>query len=108
MTVVNITRARELYKTTIIFLFRMRKYHTKDPKKGLRTVIILAVLTFGLLASPSNFTGKAMKLKNESFMDLLQATQKGNTLTSNIINDTSCGICPSLKYKKTKLGHFRH
>ena len=82
MTVINITCARELCKTTITFLFSMLKYHTKD----LRTVKILAALTLSVLASPSNFTGKAMKLKNESFVDLLQATQKSIPLTSNITN----------------------
>ena len=86
MTVINITCARELCKTTITFLFSMLKYHTKDLKKDLRTVKILAALTLSVLASPSNFTGKAMKLKNESFVDLLQAAQKCKPLTSNITN----------------------
>ena len=86
MTVINITLARELYKTTITYRFSMRKYYTKNLKKDIRTVIILAALVFSLLASPSNFTGRTMKLKNESFMDLLQAAQRGKPSTSNITN----------------------
>ena len=99
MTVVDLTHARELYTINNIYQFAlktlhhsytyrfsMRKYCTTHQKKNPKSVRVIAALMFCLLGFPSNFTGKAVKLENDSFIDLLQASKEVAPLTSNIAN----------------------
>ena len=67
----------------------MHKYHRIHQKKRPKSVKIIAALMLCLLGFPSNFTGNAVKLnyKNDSIVDLLQASNEVAPLPTNITNE---------------------
>ena len=66
----------------------MHKYHRIHQKKRPKNVKIIAALMLCLLGFPSNFTGNAVKLnyKNDSIVDLLQASNEVAPSATNITN----------------------